>query len=60
MDDPIAALSTLDASLDGLEAALAPLLETTRAAALAPLSSVDKAKLDVLLAFAANNLVWSG
>jgi len=59
MDDPSAALKTLDASLDSLEAAVAPLLVRTRAQTLESLDSTQKAKMDVLLAFAINNLVWS-
>jgi hypothetical protein len=58
MDDPSAALSALDTSLASLEAAVAPLLARSRASTLDAVGKVDKAKMDVLLAFAINNLVW--
>lgn len=58
MDDPSTTLAELRASLEGLEAACEPLFSKPYRETLAGLDNVEKAKMDVLLAFAINNLVW--
>lgn len=59
MDDPAAALAQLKTSLDGLEGALAPILSQPWNETLEGTTSVERAKMDVLLAYSINNLVWS-
>ncbi|BEJ17774.1 hypothetical protein CspHIS471_0700420 [Cutaneotrichosporon sp. HIS471] len=56
--DPAATLRDLNVSLDTIEAALAPLLARPLTETLEALGSIERAKLDVLLAFTVNNLVW--
>ncbi|RSH82767.1 uncharacterized protein EHS24_007762 [Apiotrichum porosum] len=58
MDDPAAALAQLKTSLDGLEGALAPILSQPWNETLEGTTSVERAKMDVLLAYSINNLVW--
>lgn len=59
MDDPTATLKSFDASLNALEAAVAPLFKQGLNTLRDELGGIDRAKLDVLLAYAINNLVWS-
>ncbi|KAL1413627.1 hypothetical protein Q8F55_001405 [Vanrija albida] len=57
-DDPRAALTALDTTLDALESALAPLLSQPWSQTLSALPALERAKADVLLAYAINDLVW--
>ncbi|TXT15575.1 hypothetical protein VHUM_00078 [Vanrija humicola] len=57
-DDPRTSLAALDGTLDHLEASLAPLFARPWAETLAGLEPLQRAKADVLLAYAINDLVW--
>lgn len=57
--DPTATLHSFDTSLDTLEATLAPLLARPLNETREALGGIERAKLDVLVAYAVNNLVWS-
>lgn len=57
-DDPRASLTALDDTLDHLESALAPLFARPWSETLAGLGQLERAKADVLLAYAINDLVW--
>ncbi|GMK58024.1 hypothetical protein CspeluHIS016_0500560 [Cutaneotrichosporon spelunceum] len=56
--DPAATLRDLDVSLDTIEAALAPLLAHPLNETRSALGAIERAKLDVLVAYTVNNLVW--
>lgn len=58
MDDPSAALAALTGTMDDLEAAVAPLLARPLNDTMADLGPLERAKMDVLVAYAINNLVW--
>lgn len=58
MDDPSAALHALAGTLDRLEAAVAPLLAQPLNDTLNDLAPLERAKMDILVAYAINNLVW--
>lgn len=59
MEDPSAALKSFDSTLSALETAVAPLFDQSLNTLRDELGGIDRAKLDVLLAYAINNLVWS-
>lgn len=59
MDDPSAALKSFDSTLSALETAVAPLFDQSLNSLRDGLGGIDRAKLDVLLAYTINNLVWS-
>lgn len=59
MDDPAATLRSFDASLSALETTIAPLFDQSLNTLRDGLDGIDRAKLDVLLAYTINNLVWS-
>ncbi|CAK9783758.1 hypothetical protein CC85DRAFT_289578 [Cutaneotrichosporon oleaginosum] len=56
--DPAATLRDFSVSLDTLESALAPLLARPLAETRDALGTIERAKLDVLIAYTINNLVW--
>ncbi|BEI89972.1 uncharacterized protein CcaverHIS019_0300420 [Cutaneotrichosporon cavernicola] len=56
--DPVATLRDFNVSLDTIEAALVPLLARPLTETREALGSIERAKLDVLLAYTVNNLVW--
>ena len=57
--DPSGALSGLMATLPNLEEAFEPILSKGWNEAVKDLEPLDRAKLDVLMAYAINDLVWS-
>lgn len=59
MDDPSASLKLFDSTLSALETAVAPLFDQSLNSLRDGLGGIDRAKLDVLLAYTINNLVWS-
>lgn len=59
MEDPSATLKSFDSTLSALETAVAPLFDQSLNTLRDELGGIDRAKLDVLLAYAINNLVWS-
>lgn len=59
MEDPSATLKSFDTTLSALETAVAPLFDQSLNSLRDDLGGIDRAKLDVLLAYAINNLVWS-
>ncbi|EJT51472.1 hypothetical protein A1Q1_07234 [Trichosporon asahii var. asahii CBS 2479] len=58
MDDPSASLKSFDSTLSALETAVAPLFDQSLNSLRDGLGGIDRAKLDVLLAYTINNLVW--
>ena len=57
--EPGEALSALSDSLPALEEAFAPLLQRPWSETLESMSELDRAKVDILMAYAINDLVWS-
>ncbi len=57
--DPAATLRDFNVSLDSIEAALAPLLTRPLNETREGLDAIQRAKLDVLVAYTINNLLWS-
>jgi exosome complex protein LRP1 len=58
MAQPGPAVSSLLASLPELEASISAITERTWSDTEEELSSIDRAKLDVLAAYAINDLIW--
>lgn len=58
MDDPSVALTALTGTMGDLEAAISPLLSKPLNETLGDLQPLERAKLDVLIAYAINNLAW--
>ena len=56
--DPSTTLASLTASLTALESAFAPLHSLPWVDTTAALGTLDRAKMDVLAAYAINDLVW--
>jgi len=56
--DPITTLSSLTASMSSLESALSSLHNRPWPETLESLTTLDRAKMDILLAYAINDLVW--
>jgi exosome complex protein LRP1 len=56
--DPAATLATLRTSLESVEKSLAPLLERKWNETTAGLGTMDRAKMDILVSYAINDLIW--
>jgi exosome complex protein LRP1 len=56
--DPTATLATLRESLNSVEETLGPLLEQKWTETTSNLGTLDRAKMDVLVSYAINDLIW--
>lgn len=56
--DPSATLAQLRTSLDSVEETLGPLLEKNWNETTAELSTMSRAKMDILVSYAINDLIW--
>jgi exosome complex protein LRP1 len=56
--DPAATLAALRSSLTSVEETLGPLLEKKWNDTTASLSTMDRAKMDILVSYAINDLIW--
>jgi exosome complex protein LRP1 len=56
--DPAATLAALRSSLSSVEETLGPLLEKKWNDTTASLSTMDRAKMDILVSYAINDLIW--
>lgn len=57
-EDPSASLAQLRKSLSSVEETLAPLLEQKWSETTAALGTMERAKMDVLVSYAINDLIW--
>lgn len=58
--DPQQTLRSLTSSLDDLETQLAPLLNAKWSDTITGMSTLERAKMDVLVSYAINDLIWGG
>lgn len=56
--DPAVTLAALRTSLISVEQTLAPLLEQKWSETTASLGTMDRAKMDILVSYAINDLIW--
>lgn len=57
-ENPAASLAELRTSLISVEETLGPLLEQKWSETTAALGTMDRAKMDVLVSYAINDLIW--
>jgi len=56
--DPTTTLSALRESLDSVEKTLEPLLKRKWSETTSSLNTMDRAKMDILVSYAINDLIW--